>query len=236
MRNQFRFKQFTVSDELCAMKLTTDAVVLGALSQVGNSLNILDIGTGCGILSLMMAQKSQAMIDAVDIDEKACMQARQNFMNSDWAGRLQIYHLPIQIFAGNQPPKYDLIISNPPYFQNRLLSHDELKNLARHSKELSFNELNSCVCNLLLENGQYWVVIPSCEKKAFITSALSFGLFPQKMTIIKDNPTAMEKIVVLCLSKLIPGTFSEEILEIKDQCGQYSLPFRELTKEFYPDF
>ena len=148
MPNQFfKFKQFTIDQDQCAMKVCTDSCLFGAwvaeyLEQEKNSLKtILDIGTGTGLLSLMLAQKTTANIDAVEIEEAASLQASNNFLASPWNNRLQVYHAPIQLFKPIHPKSYVFIICNPPFYENNLKTDNQLKNLALHSEALSLANL-----------------------------------------------------------------------------------------------
>src|SRR6266536_1002775 len=183
----FRFKQFTVHQDKCAMKVCTDACLFGALiaqqirnpppdriSRAGKSeiRNVLDIGTGTGLLSLMLAQKNpHVIIDAVEIDEAAAQQAKENFEASSWKDRLHVYHTSIQQFNPstiqpfdqsttppfNQPTKYDLILSNPPFFENDLKSDNARRNLVLHISELSLEELLNVVIKHLNDDGSFVV-------------------------------------------------------------------------------
>jgi tRNA1Val (adenine37-N6)-methyltransferase len=133
----FRFKQFMVEDDLCTMRIGTDAILLGAWAEPGQAKSILEIGTGCGVISLMLAQKSDARIVAIDIDEDSVKQARYNFTRSSWSDNLQAQMVSLQDHASASERQYDLIITNPPFFTGSLKSPDEKKNRAKHSSDLS---------------------------------------------------------------------------------------------------
>ena len=121
----FKFKQFTIHQDKCAMKVGTDGVLLGAWAECANAKGILDIGTGTGLIALMIAQRSNAKIDAVEIDETASKQAKENIKKSLWNDRIEILNISFQDFSKSTNEKYDLIVSNPPYFQNSLYAPDE---------------------------------------------------------------------------------------------------------------
>jgi tRNA1Val (adenine37-N6)-methyltransferase len=155
-RKPFRFKQFSVDDSKCAMKVGTDAVLLGAWADVTCAETILDIGTGCGLIALMAAQRSNAHITAIDIDESTTLQSKENFLSSPWHDRLEAIH--IEQF---QPDYlFDLIICNPPFFKNALKTPFHERNLARHNDSLSFESLVSHVNILLSENGKFFFILP----------------------------------------------------------------------------
>ena len=158
----FQFKQFTVWHDKCAMKVGTDGVLLGAWTSVENTRSILDVGCGTGLISLMLAQRCQAIIDALDIDPAACMQARENADRSPFGQRLQVIHRPfadcVTEFAGIR--QYDCIVSNPPYFINSLKCPDKQRNQARHTDTLSLDELISGSKQLLSPGGRLCLILP----------------------------------------------------------------------------
>src|SRR5436190_6902240 len=137
----FRFKQFTIHQDKCAMKVGTDSVLLGSWVDTAQATDILDIGTGSGIIALMLAQKSFAQIDAIDVDGNACEQAEENFKSSPWMDRLHVIHQSFQDYATGTEKKYDLIVSNPPYFQDAFKPAEESKLKAKHGDLLCFAEL-----------------------------------------------------------------------------------------------
>ncbi|HOY32893.1 MAG TPA: methyltransferase [Bacteroidales bacterium] len=235
MKPDFRFKQFSLTDEHCAMKLTTDAVLLGSLAEPGASAAILDIGTGCGILSLLMAQKSSALIDAVEIDESAARQASQNFRRSIWNERIQVHHISIQDYAKKCSKKYDCIICNPPYFQDQLKSPVQTKSAARHNSSLGFEALSRCVCQLLSDNGSLWTIIPASEKNKFLKIFLNSGLYCKKNADISDKPGTRPHRSIVCTTRKIPEHIETQNLIMKNQDGTLSDSFIRLTCDFYPN-
>ena len=229
----FQFKEFSVSDDDCGMKLSSDAVLLGAYVQPPQTGRILDIGCGCGILSLMMAQRSQAMIDAVEIDEAAASQAGRNFEDSRWAERLQVFHEPVQEFATKNPHAYDGIISNPPYFHNQLGSADVAARQARHTVALNYCDLCRCASELLTEKGLFWVILPASERMIFLSTALQYGLYGKKILSIFDQADKGPLRIILCLSKSIIMEATWEELIIKKANETYTAEYIALTKDFY---
>ncbi|HPI29736.1 MAG TPA: methyltransferase [Bacteroidales bacterium] len=236
MRQPFRFKQFSVSDDLCGMKLTGDAVLLGAIASPGTSGKILDIGTGCGILSLMMAQKSNALIDAVEADANAAMQASRNFAQSPWNNRMKIHQMAIQEYAEKCQKKYDCIISNPPYFQNKLKSTALNKSDARHNSNLDFARLSHCVSRLLSETGTFWAIMSVSEKNNFLKAFLTRGLYCHSTIFIYDKPGREPKRLISCFSFTVPESVPEQTLILKNPDNSPSKAFIALTKDFYPGF
>ncbi len=236
MKPAFQFKQFSVFDDKCGMKLSTDAVLLGAIAQPGNAAKILDIGTGCGILALMMAQKCDAAIDAVEIDRDAYLQAKQNFQNSKWAARLKIFNTSVQNFTETSAKKYDCIICNPPYFHGMLKSPYHNINSAKHNSTLDFHELSHCVRALLYEDGLFWAICPVSEKKRFLEAMSVSGLFCQKLFLISDKPGKVSNRFIACLSFQTPFITEYAEIMLKNHDGIPSETLREITKDFYLDF
>jgi len=228
----FQFKQFTVHHDKCAMKVGTDGVLLGAWASTLNISRALDIGTGTGLIALMLAQRCAAVIDAVEIDEHACEQARENIARSPWADRIHLHACYIQQFADNKTGGYDLIVANPPYFRNALLSPEKSRSMARHDRNLSFEELLHAASGLLKAHGRFAVVIPAAEKEHFTGLAWPEGLYPSRFLLVRPAPG---KPFTRCLAEFSPDrntacTVSE--LGIKNQSG-YSTDYISLTKEFY---
>ncbi|MES2690691.1 MAG: methyltransferase [Bacteroidota bacterium] len=180
--SEFVFRHFTVIQEQSAMKIGTDSVLLGCLCDVKKVSSVLDIGSGTGILALMLAQRCHANIDAVEMDEPAAREAGQNFRNSPWSERLNLYHQSIQQFAEEKQGQYDLIISNPPYYKagNNLQIEDEQRSKARHDKGLPFEELISSVLKLLQPTGSFWLILPVNEAADFK------GLVKDELHLVKQ--------------------------------------------------
>ncbi|SFT72131.1 tRNA1Val (adenine37-N6)-methyltransferase [Algoriphagus locisalis] len=183
----FQFQQFRVNQDRCAMKISTDAVMLGTLAEVESPRQILDVGTGTGVIALMLAQRfPNAKIQAVEIDSQAATQALENFQTNTFSDRMQLWEGKFQDFESQQ--KYDLIVSNPPYFPDHLKSSDAQRNMALHTDELSFQDLLEKVTQLLAENGQFWVILPPRQMQDFQKEAASHGLFPRVKFTLQDKP------------------------------------------------
>lgn len=233
--NYFQFKQFTVYQDNCAMKVCTDACLFGSLSPAltGNTLRILDIGTGTGLLSLMCAQQyHNATIEAVEIDDQAAQQASSNFTQSPWAQRLKVHHASIQQFAerGNTP--YDYIISNPPFFDNDLKSADTKRNVALHSNALSLDELLLSVDALLKQDGILGLLLPCHRMEFFEKIAAAKSLYPFERILVRQTP-ASNYFRAISFFKRENSTPVEREIIIQDENRQYTQAFTQLLKEYY---
>jgi tRNA1Val (adenine37-N6)-methyltransferase len=231
----FTFKQFTVRQDRCAMKIGTDGVLLGAWTPILNNPNaILDIGTGTGIIALMLAQRSQAIqIDALEIDENAYEQATDNFENSPWNDRLYCFHAGLDEFIEEPEYEYDLIVSNPPFYTENFKTDNEARDLARFADAMPFEDLMEAAALLLSENGIFTVIIPFKEEASFITLAEEYELHPIKITRVKGTPTTEIKRSLLAFSRKKITVFPIDELIIETARHQYTAEYMELTKEFY---
>ncbi|MBK5284685.1 MAG: methyltransferase, partial [Bacteroidia bacterium] len=193
----FRFRQFTVHQDKCAMKVGTDAVLLGSWVNAERTKNILDIGTGTGIIAMMLAQKSDAEIDAVDIDLNACIQAEENVSASAWAERIHIHNVSFQEFSSGTKKKYDLIVSNPPYFSDapKPLTIERIQ--SRHTDRLAFDELIAGVKKIISPKGKFCVVLPCREGAAFMDEAMKQGLFCRNILHVKTKIDKQEKRLLM---------------------------------------
>lgn len=218
------------------MKVGTDGVLLGAWASLEHQpFSILDIGTGTGLISLMMAQRSTAeLIDALEIDEDAYEQAVENFENSNWGDRLFCYHAAFDEFVEEMQDeeKYDLIISNPPFYSASHSSGDTQRDQARFSEALPFEELLEGVSLLLSENGKFTVIIPASEEEHFRNIAKEFRLHPQRITRVKGNPKSVVKRSLMELSFLSTKPAEDELI-IETIRHQYTSEYLELVKSFY---
>jgi tRNA1Val (adenine37-N6)-methyltransferase len=228
----FRFRQFTIHQDKCAMKVGTDSVLLGSWINPAQSSDILDIGTGSGIIALMLAQKSFAQIDAIDVDDNACAQAEENFKISPWQDRLHVIHQPFQEYANSTDKKYDLIVSNPPYFQDAYKPAEEAKLKAKHGDSLCFAELVEGVKKLLTEKGKFCLILPYREGNEFIGIALRKGLFCQEIVRVKTKADKSEKRLMMAFTFEF-GMMTETELVIQDNDTSFSKEYIELTKEYY---
>lgn len=234
MSKPFRFKQFSVAQDQCAMKIGTNAVLLGAWANLESQPNsILDIGAGTGILALMMAQRSTAeLIDALDIDPAAYEQCVTNFEASDWSDRLFCYHAALNEFTEEIEEQYDLIISNPPFYTTPFKTENEVRNKARFEDAMPFNKLLKSVAKLLSPNGNFNVIIPFSEELSFIEMAAKQALYPSKILHIRGQKSSPLKRSLMCF------TFKKQIVEkeeltIEIARHQYTKEYMTLTKDFY---
>ena len=230
----FRFKKFTITQDRCAMKVGTDGVLLGAWCPIDNNpFSILDIGAGTGILSLILAQRSNAFqIDAIEIDEDAYEQCVENFESSPWGDKLFCFHAGLDEFMEEPEEDYDIIISNPPFYTEDYKTENEQRDLARFSDALPFKDLVEAVNLLLSENGIFAVIIPFKEEEKFIALAKDFELHPFKITRVKGTPTTEIKRSLLAFSKTQKQTLIDELI-IETARHQYTEEYIDLTKDFY---
>lgn len=231
----FQFKQFSIEQDKCAMKVGTDGVLLGAWTPlINNPFNILDIGAGTGLIALILAQRSNAeQIDAIEIDEDAYEQCVENFENSNWGDRLFCYHAAFDEFVEEmQEERYDFIISNPPFYTSQYKSDNEQRDLARFEDALPFKELIEGTSILLSENGFFSTIIPFQEEKNFISIAAHFNLFPFKLTRVKGTSASEIKRSLIAFSKNETQLITDELV-IETSRHQYTEEYKMLTSEFY---
>lgn len=229
----FSFKQFTVYQDRCAMKVGVDGVLLGVWTNVNNTNQILDIGTGTGLIAIMLAQRNNSMIDAIEIDSKAVIQASENIKLSPWASRIKVTEISLQDFARSSNKRYDLIVSNPPYFVNSLKSPSGERTLARHADTLTHEELIINALILLKPTGRLSVILPVKEALQCQDFAFSKGLFCIRQVNVIPKPNALAKRVLLEFSL---QHFQKEVSELVtegEQRHEYSKEFSLLAKEFY---
>lgn len=230
----FRFKQFEVKQSESAMKVGTDSVLLGSLVKAYYPKRILDMGTGTGLLALMMAQRfEEAVIDAVEIEEKAFAEATYNATQSVFANRIKVVHQSVQEFAQTTDEKYDLIVSNPPYYEveNSFGIETKSRSHARHTTALSFDELLQSILKLLSEKGSCWMILPKQEAERIIQKSVALGLMCCYEIHIFPTINKPSNRIIFCLTRL----HSEKIIEsfyIQDKYGQYSQSYKEVTLPF----
>ena len=232
-KDVFKFKHFSVWQDQCAMKVCTDACLFGAIISPSPEVqNILDIGTGTGLLSLMLAQKFKGSIEGVEINEDAFRQCESNFNNSPWSDQLSVHHLSIQNFAVSTTKKYDLIISNPPFYNNSLRSNNIARNTAMHTSELSFEDLLKAVVTLLSNKGEFIVMLPVYESQIIEELANKNGLFLFKELEVLNRPDAkiFRKILWLKRQKC---PIQKSRIFIKGTDDHYSEEFASLLHEYY---
>ena len=229
----FQFKQFSVAQNHCTHKVGTDGVLLGSWVNVtdGDS-TVLDIGTGSGLIALMLAQRanSQTRIDAVEIGSEDAKQAKENALQSPWPEKIRVYHCSLQRFEPGI--KYDLIVSNPPYFQNSLLPLQKKRTQARHTEQLSFNDLLHHAHRLLTDRGRLAVILPESGSLKFIDQARSLKLIPIRTASFRsrvDKP--VERLLMELAYEGNQQTVTEIVLYSKNET--WSDQYKRLTGEFY---
>jgi tRNA1Val (adenine37-N6)-methyltransferase len=240
------------------MKVNTDGILLGDWASVDNTKNILDIGTGTGLIALMLAQRTESLanafnhysnktsnnqptnISALEIDGSAYQQACFNVKQSPWAERIQVIHHDFLTWQQEQkiePESFDLIVSNPPYFEDSLLSDKQNKNLARHTKHMSFEQLLIAADNLLTKGGEFNLVLPPMQADKVITLAENMGFTLTKQLLVKTTPKKPISRVLFCLKKELLQKTNEALttftLTIRDQQQNYTPEYINLCKEFY---
>jgi len=219
------------------MKVGTDAVLLGAWVFPNGSKHILDIGTGTGVIALMLAQKTQAHIDAIDIDEEAVLQAKQNVLESKFASQISVAQTSLQNYSQTSTQKYNLIVTNPPYFEQSLKSTDEQRSHARHADVLPFEELLDGVLKLLDEKGKFCLILPTLEAEKFRALAEKKGLHLSKLLRVKSKIDKDTDKRHLMQFEVKPTEFSEKTIAIElSERHHYTEDYKELTKDYYVNF
>ena len=233
--SKFQFKQFSIEQDRCAMKIGTDGVLLGAWTPILHNPNsILDIGTGTGIIALMLAQRSAAgQIDALEIDENAYEQAVDNFENSPWGDTLFCFHAGLDEFVEEPEDEYDLIVSNPPFYTEDYYSNNEQRDLARFANAMPFEDLIEAAALLLSEAGIFSVIIPFKEEELFVALANEYELYPKQITRVKGTPTSEFKRSLLAFGRNEKINPQIDELVIETARHVYTSEYIELTKEFY---
>jgi len=231
----FQFKQFSIQQDRCAMKVGTDGVLLGAWCPVDHKpFSILDIGTGTGVIALMLAQRSMAeQIDAIEIDEEAYEQAVDNFEHSSWSDRLFCFHAGLDEFMEEPEDEYDLIVSNPPFYSEDFKTPNEQRDLARFQDAMPFEDLVEAAALLLSENGVFAVIIPFKEEARFIDLCATFELFPVRVTRVKGTPDTPIIRSLLAFKRYELSTLTADELVIETARHHYTEDYIALTQDFY---
>lgn len=236
----FRFQQFVVHDELCAMKVGTDGTLLGAWCPLPETVqHILDVGTGSGLIAMMIAQRISAdskehfAIDAIDIVPEAVAQAKANFEATPWSSHLTAYQQDIRQMVQNQ--QYDLVVSNPPYFQDSLKNPDAGRMTARHTDSLAYQELIEAAARLLRPNGCLAVILPAEAEAVFLRLGQEAGLTPLQITRVRTKAGKPCKRVMLCLLQGISSTpcIENELCLMASDGQPRSRAYQDLCKAFY---
>ncbi len=230
----FEFKQFTVWQDKCGMKVGTDGVLLGAWVNITTAKNILDVGAGTGLITLMLAQRQrQAIITAVEIDELTASQAEENVNHSPWKDQIKVVQSDFRFYDSIY--KYDLIVSNPPYFINALKCPDEQRNTARHAGELNYELLFRRSAELLKEEGNLAIIIPTEAEKIVINIAWKYRLYPQHFLKVFTKAGKSCRRVLISFG-FQDRKYSEEELCIQLDTNEFSSEYKSLVKDFYLKF
>lgn len=238
----FRFKRFDVVNERSAMKVNTDGVLLGAAMTISpDDRRLLDIGTGTGTIALMAAQRlddlqpgcNASCVDAIDIDELSATEAAANFRNSPWSEHLNAHNLSLEDFSEKEPGKYDLIFSNPPYFEDSLTAPDERKSTARHTSEgLSYRDIFEFASDRLTEGGRVSLVLPAGQEASLCRYARMCGLHLFRILRVRTVERKSPSRIIAEFSRQRVQSAADEILTIQNE-GKYTQEYLSLTHEFY---
>lgn len=233
--NWFNFKKFSIRQEGAAMKVGTDSIIIGSWVNINDAGKILDIGTGTGILALMMAQRSEAEITAVESNRNAFLEAVNNVKSSLWSNRIRLVESSFQDFAkvyGNVKPGYDLVISNPPYFNKSIQAKTLDRTIARHTITLTSNELLEGVAKVLKPNGRFCLILPEIEGKQFIEDAEKGRLHCIRILHLRTTQNQSVKRLVMEFSPE-KQRLEKQDLTIWNKDQDYTVEYKNLTKEFY---
>ncbi len=229
---EFLFKQFAMQQNNAAMKIGTDGILLGAWANVNNTSSAIDIGTGTGIIALMLAQKNSSLtIDAIESDKAACIDAQTNFLSSPWLNRLNLYNEAIQEY--NPKKKYDCIISNPPFFEKSLKSVTNSRSLARHTNSLHYKDLLEFSKNNLSDNGSLSIILPVEQAFKCTTIADKYSLYLNRRCNVFPKPNKKQHRTLLELSKRNNELTENDLIIETENRHNYTHDYINLTKDFY---
>lgn len=229
----FQFKKFIVHQEGAALKVTTDACLFGALIETENAKSILDIGTGTGLLALMLAQKSEAScILGIEVDKHSAELAAENFSLSEWKEKMKALHADIFSWSEHADSKFDLIVCNPPFFTSHKKNDDERKSLARHNDSLSHENLSIILSKHLSVTGKAFIMLPPNEMNAFENYCSTQNLFPEKKFVISSTEDKTPHLFIISFS-FHPEKISDEKIFIHEKDRKYSKRFMELLAPYY---
>jgi len=232
--NGFTFKQFFIAHDRCAMKVGTDGILLGAWAPVTQIDAMLDIGSGSGLLALMLAQRTSEniIIDAVELDAAAVQQAQENVQASAWAPRITVHQADIRHWAPPINHRYSLIVSNPPYYEKGIACSSTEREQARYTTTLSYHALLSCAQQWITEQGLFCVVLPAMTAEDFVGQAEKLGWHLRLRTDVAETEGRSPHRILLGLS-LQAGTITHTQLIIRGSDNHYSTEFCQLTRDFY---
>ncbi len=227
----FRFKKFSVKHHNSTMKIGTDAVLLGSWVRSVDRQHILDIGTGCGVIAMMLAQtNTNANVIGIDIDLESVKEATENATHSPWAERIEIIQSSLQEYVSKSP--FDLIVSNPPFFEEGTFSPINARKNARHSTQLNYTALVENTDRLLSENGEFAIILPHNSQSKFIKETEKHKFYLQRITYFKPSKDSKVERVLMAFSKKF-SSVQENTLIHYDQNGDWTVDYIRLTKDFY---
>ena len=233
----FHFKKFSIDDSQSAMKIGTDAVLLGAWAPCSTETRILDIGTGSGILALMMAQRNPGVpVDAVEIDHEAAASATHNAKLSPWHSSINVINASLQAFAQHRQAGYSLVICNPPFFTNSLKAPDAARNTARHNDSLPVDELLLITSRLLNENGKASFILPAADVENWLAVASRCNLHPTHSTLVRSYTNREPHRALLSFCQSLQTVIAENEICIYSGRNTYSSEYKALTRDFYLKF
>jgi len=233
--NYFNFKQFTIYQDKSSFKVGTDGVLLGASADVAGAKNILDIGSGTGLIAIMIAQRCDAEIEAIEPDHDSYLQAFDNINLCKWSSRIKIIETSLQNYYPDNK-KFDLIVSNPPYFIDSMQSPDPRKSAARHNNTLNFEDLLEGVSRLLNEGGWFQLIMPYVEGNIFIAEAQKFDLYCNSILKIRPLPTAEIRRLILTFGRQRLKTVEKFLTIERGKRHEFTEDYINLTKDFYLKF
>ena len=230
----FRFKKFTIHQDKCAMKVGTDGVLLGAWTDPRLATKIADIGTGTGLIAIMLAQKSNASVTGIEIDTGAATQAKENMSNTLWKDRLNVVEADIRDYYPHHEAEFDLIVSNPPFFNENTKGYSEKRNIARHTDGLSFGLLVEAVSFILKEDGRFSVIIPATSAQEFISEAIRHKLsLTRKTEVITKLGTPAKRVMMEFCKNTSNNATTECSQLLLSENGNKSQEYINLTSDFY---
>ncbi len=238
----FNFKQFKIEQDRCAMKVGLDGVLLGAWADVSEAKTILDIGSGTGVIAIMMAQRTantdnNAQVHAVEIDDAAFLQSKENMESCPFSERLHVYHESIQEFAKSHDSTYDLIVSNPPFFTGGTFSSNQDKANVRHTVKLPHSDLLNATRQLLNKNGRFCVILPLIEGLRFMEVALTYGFYcTKRMEVHTLLNKPIERLLLQFECENKPMLNEEIVVHNSDTRNDYTNDYKDLTKDFLTIF
>lgn len=228
----FHFKQFSIQQTNAPLKVTTDACLFGALVECENATSVLDIGTGTGLLALMIAQRSNAAITGIEIDVQSALIAKNNFDCSPWKQRLKVIQSDINEWSKSASEKFDLIVCNPPFFTSSMKNSDQRKSMARHNDSLSLESLRKIISSHLNSSGCAYIMLPPAEMNRFEILCQENNLFANKKYFISSSPEKIPYLNIFSFS-FQQIKIHEETVFVYNSPENYSAQFRELLSGYY---